>query len=226
MAKQNKKPCAACGRRHKSADGGWIVASGGAKWLAKDNVVRKYFSDPPGFYVDVPVPPHATEIWTSKVLTPAFRSPQPARRAYTGSGTGTHLQQIVGVAGVPAKSRLRLRAPIPYFDSDGHVYPPHAHCRLTTGRTLTLPFLVPECGYTTALRVARQRKPWRVIYVLDNLDRYSAPPLPRTEVHTSAAAIARAVRRRATPSFFTPPDGCKASRRIADTLCASTASPL
>lgn len=213
------KPCASCKSAPVANRLGWVPAGeDSAKWLQHDDVVQKYFRDLPGFYVDVPIMASATHVWTSTHLTADFKGPLPARRAYTGEVRGDIIQNVVGVKNITSGT-IRLHAPVPYKDTDKKVYACHAHCRLTSGRVLTLPYLVPECGYTTAIKLALDNKKWKLVYVLNNQSAYSVSLLPRTRVLTSPASIAAHFKYKNTPLLvYCAKATCNASHRIARSL--------
>ena len=212
------KICSSCGSKAKTyGKKGWRVA--GAVRIKKiQNLIDTYFQDERGFFINVTIPRDATHIWMSEYLTPDYKSPPDVLIAYTGQRGGKSLRNIIGVKDLDPGSVLRLRAPVSYRDTKQQVYPPHVHCRLRNGTYLTLPFLVPECGYHTVMEIAKHKKHWKLIYVLNNQSDYSSPLLPRTRVITEATNVPY--------SFDTPlllycaKKTCNASHKMAKRLYA------
>ena len=220
-----RKPCASCG---PSSAEGWMKAEGGsANWLQEEDVVRNFFAaeEPPGFFVNVTVPSGAKFLWTSAPLTLRYKAPPSAREAYTSETNGRAIQCVFGVSNLKEGSTLRIRAPVPYRDAPppgsggpGTVYPPHAHAIDASKRVFTLPYLVPECDLRTAMAIASRLDRWKVIYVLDNLASYSAPPLPRTCVIQTASEIARRITADTPILVYCAKRTCNASHRVASEL--------
>ena len=215
----SRKPCASCS---PSLSSSWIPAEEGtAKWLQEDKVVRDFFRDRPGFYVRVPVPEWASQVWCSLPLTVSYQPPAPpARRAYTGEDRGWDIQRVVGVSA--SSMMMVLKAPMPYMDDDGQVYPPHVHALHKDGsQVFTLPFVIPECEFATALRISEERSvsSWRLVYVLDNLDDYlPCRPLKGTVCLTSAEAIAGRFDPSTPLLLYCAGRSCDASHKMAKAL--------
>lgn len=213
----SRKPCASC--RPSSSSSSWIVAEEGtANWLRKDKVVRRFFRQRPGFYITVKVPKWASHIWCARPLTTKYAPPAPsARAAYTGNEKGWDIQRVLSF---PAKSTttIRIRAPMPYRDDGGPVYPPHVHALHRDGsQVFTLPFVIPECSFATALHISRAKTTaWRLIYVLDHLP---SRPLKGTLQLTSAKAIVQRFPDKSTPLLlYCASRRCNASHRMAKAL--------
>ena len=214
--------CALCGRNPpKHGKLGWHLAgSGEAKWLHDNSIVDEFLANEYGFFVEVPLPGRCTHVWTAAHLGVDYRGPLPARKAYTGSAKGPAMTNVIGFPSpLRAGDTLRLRAPVAYKDIDGQVYPPHAHCLVTKGKVLTLPFLIPTCGYSTALDIARNRKSaWAVVYVLNNLDTYGVRPLPRTVNLTESDQIHRRFSVHKPLLLYCAHSKCSASHTMAKKL--------
>lgn len=218
--------CAFCGedsRPHGKL--GWHKAGGGeAKWLEGQSIVDAFLGRPHGFFVDVPIPENCVHVWTAAHLTPSYAGlPRDARLAYTGRRNGRAIPHTMSFpeGKITGGTVVRLRAPIPYRDTDGQMYPPHVHALIKAKRrtqVLTLPFLVPECGHATAVRARRSN--WAIIYVLADFKRNKQYALPGTVHLTSAKAIHRAFSK--TPNkpllLYCANAECNASHKIAKDL--------
>lgn len=179
----DQRPCASCRipaeeEVNKASKTQWIATDEGkAVWLHNNNIVRSFFERPTGFYVTLQAPNEHGWLWLAQALDASYTQPMPARVAYTGSPTGTAIQRVLRVR--PGEA-VRVRAPCAYHDHDDQgsvleAFPPHAHFVADQDSTkqrfsvVTLPFMVPECDYATAVSVATNAaSPWVTVYVGEN----------------------------------------------------------
>ena len=207
---------------------------GSANWLRHDNVVADNFKHdtPSGFYVTVKMPKNAEWIWCSRPLGVEYGEkgtkggPPSARVAYMGSAKGNSIQRLWKVPSKPASVSLRTRAPVPYRDDpasgkgSGQTFPPHMHCIDKEKKIFTLPYLVPECDFYTAMEIARNSKKtrWGVVFVLPRIASFGAEPLPNTIELTSAPAIAKRFAKSVPLLLYCAKETCTASKRMALSL--------